>query len=121
MESLNLNYPVKDRFRLEVVSNVDVYPKFKSVYLAKDNTFSFKIIHGSGHFSVTINNTDLADKKYTDGERIITIVPKKEGPIEIRVEDVEVPDSIVSVAELLISDISRLELDSPGTLIEQGS
>ena len=75
-------------------------------------------MHGSGRFNVLINNTELADKHYIDGERTITITPKKEGPIEIRVEDIEIPESVPSIVELLISDISRLELDSPGTLIE---
>lgn len=70
---------------------------------------------------MTINNTEVADKIYLDGERTVTIIPKKEGPIEIRVEDVEIPDSTVSVCELLISDIKELELDGPGTLVEQGS
>lgn len=103
------------------MKNVDVQPKFKSIYLHRDNRFTFKIVHGSGHFSVSINNTELADKLYIDGERTVTIVPKKEGPIEIRVEDVEIPDSIISVSELLISDIGRLEVETPGTLIEAGS
>jgi hypothetical protein len=31
------------------------------------------------------------------------------------------PDAEIAVAEMLISDIYRLELDAPGTLIEQGS
>ena len=78
-------------------------------------------MHGSGHFNVRINNTEIADRQYIDGDRTITIIPKKEGPIEIIVEDVEIPDSIVSVSELLISDIAKIELDAPGSLIEQGS
>lgn len=78
-------------------------------------------MHGSGHFNVIINNTQLADKHYIDGERVITIIPKKEGPISITVEDVEIPESAKSVSELLISDVNRLELDSYGTLVEQGS
>jgi hypothetical protein len=78
-------------------------------------------MHGSGHFSVSINNTDLAEKLYIEGERTVTIIPKREGPIEVRVEDVEIPESIVSISELLISDIARIEIESPGTLIESGS
>ncbi len=120
-ETLNLGYDVRDQLKIEIVKNVDVQPKFKSIFLNKGNRFTFKILHGSGHFSVSINNTDLADKLYIDGERVITIVPKKEGPIEIRVEDVEIPDSIVSISDLLISDVGRLEIDTPGTLIESGS
>jgi hypothetical protein len=104
--------------RIEVVQNVDIQPKFKSIYLTKDNGYKFKILHGSGHFSVIINNTEIADKHHIEGDRVITIYPKKNGPIEIRVEDLEIPDSIVAVAELLVSDIFRLELDAPGTLIE---
>lgn len=121
IESLNLPFEIKDQFRLEVVRNVDIQPKFKSIYLSKDNTYSFKIMHGSGHFSVSINNTDIAEKQYIDGERTIIITPKKEGPIEIRVEDIEIPDSAISISELLISDVAKLEVDSPGTLIEEGS
>ncbi len=75
-------------------------------------------MHGSGHFSVTINNTDIADKAYIDGERTITIIPKKEGPIMLNVEDIEIPHSQISSSEILISDISRIELDAPGTLVE---
>lgn len=121
VEPLQLPYDVKDRMRLEVVYNVDVQPKYKSIYMHPENHFKFTITHGSGHFIVTINNTAIADKVYIDGQRTITIVPKKEGPLEIRVEDVELPGSIVSVSELLISDIKSLELEALGTLIEQGS
>ena len=120
-EPLHLSYELKDQLRLEVVKNVAIQPKFKSIYLHKEAKYTFKILHGSGHFSVSINNTDLADKHYIDGERIVTIIPKKEGPIEIKVEDVEIPNSVISICEMLISDIANIELDAPGTLIESGS
>jgi hypothetical protein len=117
-----IEYPqAKDQFRVEVVRNVDIQPKYKSMYLHKDNTFSFRILHGSGFFAVSINDTSIADKAIQEDGRVVTIIPKKEGPIEIRVEDIEIPDSVVSISELLISDINRLYLDAPGTLIEQGS
>lgn len=111
----------KDQMRVEVVRNVDIHPKYKSMYLHKNNVFSFRILHGSGHFSVSINDTSIADKAVQEDGRVVTITPKKEGPIEIRVEDIEIPDSVISVSELLVSDISKLILDAPGTLIEQGS
>ena len=117
-ESLHLTHEIQDRMRIEVVQNVDIQPKFKSIYLAKDNSFKFQILHGSGHFSVSVNNTDLCDRHHIEGDRFVTIYPKKEGPIEIKVEDIELPDSVYATAELLISDIFRLELDAPGTLIE---
>lgn len=41
--------------------------------------------------------------------------------MEIKIEDVELPESEMAVAELLISDIAKLDLDAPGSLIEQGS
>ena len=110
---------VQTQLVVEVVRNVDIQPKYKAVYLAKDNSFRFKVLHGSGHFSVSLNNTDIADKHYIDGERTVTIYPKKEGPLEIKVEDIELPDAYVAVAELLVSDVHRLELDSDGTLVEQ--
>lgn len=80
-ESMNLPYDVKTQIRIDIVKNVDLQPKYKAIYLHKDNRYSFKIMHGSGRFSVTLNNTDIADKHYIDGERTITIIPKKDGPI----------------------------------------
>lgn len=70
---------------------------------------------------MSINDTEIADRSHIEGDRFITIYPKKEGPIEIKVEDIELPEAEVAVAEMLISDIYRLELDAPGTLIEQDS
>lgn len=52
---------------------------------------------------------------------MLTIVPKAEGSLEIKIEDIEIPDSVMAVAELLISDIAKLDLDSEGSLIEEGS
>jgi hypothetical protein len=103
--------------RIEIVKNIDVQPKYKSLYLTtKDNHFSFKINHGSGHFIVNINDTDLADLNHR--ENIITLYPKKEGALEIRVEDAEILDALPTIAELLISDVTKIELDAPGYLIE---
>jgi hypothetical protein len=111
---------VKDTLRIEVVKNLDLQPKYKSIYLSKKgNSFQFRIMHGSGHFIVHINNTDIAEMHHREG--VITIYPKSEGGLEIRVEDAEIPDSVPTTAELLISDIFRLEIDAPGSLIESGS
>lgn len=40
--------------------------------------------------------------------------------LQIKVEDVEIPESEAAYAELLISDIWSLHLESQGYLIEQG-
>jgi len=39
-ESLNLPYEVKSQMRIEIVNNVDVQPKYKSIYLHRDNRFT---------------------------------------------------------------------------------
>jgi hypothetical protein len=104
---------------VEVVRNVDVEPKFKSLYIgASPQVYKLKILHGSGHFSVKLNNTDLAD--LTHVERTVTIIPKAIGGLKVMVEDLELPQSNLATAEILITDIMRLTLWSPRTLIEQG-
>lgn len=121
-ETLGKRIPeIKDSLKIEIVKNVDIQPKYKSLYLHKDNSFRFQILHGSGHFSVSVNNSEICERHLIEGDRFITIYPKKEGPVEIRVEDMELPDSVITTAELLITDIYRIDIDSPGTLIEQGS
>ena len=107
--------------RLSVVRNVDIQPKFKTIYMypQKANEFRFQILHGSGHFSVNVNDTKVADSTLKDS--IITVYPKMEGSIEITVEDLEIPDGVNAKAELVISDIHKLELDMDSTLMEEGS
>ena len=54
--------PITDRLKVEVVRNVDIEPKYKSLYIgASPQTYKLRILHGSGQFSVTLNNTALAD------------------------------------------------------------
>ena len=32
---------IRDSLRIEIVQNVDIQPKYKSIYLHKDNSFRF--------------------------------------------------------------------------------
>jgi hypothetical protein len=117
---LGVGHPVQDTLRLEVVQNVEITPKFKTIYFLGDqNSWNFKLMHGSGHFAVSLNDTSMADVQHVG--RDVTIVPQKEGTVMIRVEDVEVPGSQVATAELVISNIMHLYLDSQGYLLEQGA
>ena len=105
--------------KVEVVRNVDVEPKYKSLYIgAGTSIHRLRILNGSGHFSVTLNNTQLAEMQHRDREILLT--PKAIGGLEVRVEDLELPGSTDATSEVLISDIARLTLDAPRTLIEVG-
>jgi hypothetical protein len=108
--------------QVQVVRNVEIYPKYKSIYIPPprrgQNSFTFKIKEGSGYFSVKINDTDIADFVVRDTD--VTIVPKREGGLKISVEDIEVPDAKIAHSELLISDIYWLDLKTNATLLEQG-
>ena len=82
---------VKDTMRIEIVRNVDIYPKYKSLYLSskEENNFQFSIKHGSGYFSVHLSSPELV--KWTEREGVLTIVPLKEGSLSIKVEDMMIP------------------------------
>lgn len=51
-------------------------------------------------------------------DREIHLTPKELGGLRIMIEDLELPQSEVAVAEVLISDIAKLTLWAPSTLIE---
>ena len=53
-------------------------------------------------------------------DREIWITPKELGGLLVSVEDLDIPDSQVATAEVLISDIEKLTLWAPMTLIEKG-
>lgn len=67
---------------------------------------------------MTINDPEIADVHHRD--RTITIVAKYEGLVTIKVLDMLIPESYPAEAELLISDVFRLEIDGECTLIESG-
>lgn len=108
---------VSNELNIQVVHNVEIEPKYKSLYFLGDkNPMKLKLVDGSGHFAVSVNDSKVADIQHVG--RDITIIPKKEGSIKIFAEDVELPDSIIASSELLISDVKSIYLDSAGYLIE---
>jgi hypothetical protein len=106
--------------KIEIVESVKVEPQFKSIYFNTDkNQFVFQIFRGSGEFKVTLNDTNVAQRVHEGRE--VRIRPIAPGSILVKIEDIKLPDSPPAFAELLISDIQRLELDKNGFLVEQGS
>lgn len=66
-----------------------------------------------------MNSTLIAN--LVEKDSIITVYPKQEGSLEIKIEDLEIPDGVMARAEIVISDIHKVELETDGTLIEEGS
>lgn len=109
--------------RIEVVRNVEVEPRFKILYVGSaaqqsPMAYKIKVLEGSGHFSVSLNDTTKAELVHKDRE--LFIYPRAVGGLSVHVEDLEVPESRIAVSEILISDIARLTLQSNTTLIEEG-
>jgi len=68
---------------------------------------------------VSLNDTSIADVQHVGRE--VTIVPSGEGAVRVKIEDAELPESEATFAEVLISDVAQLQLDTQGYLVEQGS
>lgn len=118
--SLSTDREITDRMKIEVVNPVQIEPKWKAIYfLGNRNTQQFLLTAGSGHFSISLNDTSLASVQHAGGREVV-IVPRNKGVLRIKVEDVEIPESEPAYAELLISPIMSLHLESQGYLIEQG-
>lgn len=107
--------------RIEIVKNLDVEPRFKSIYFnGNKNPCTFHLSQGSGQFAVKVNDTESLAHVQHIGRQVI-IIPRGEGSLLITVEDVDLPESLPVTAELLISSVARLNLDTQGFLIEKGS
>ena len=52
--------------RIQVVKEMEVEPKYKSLYVGAENAFVFNVLKGSGFFSVTLENPDLIDLVHKD-------------------------------------------------------
>jgi hypothetical protein len=65
-----------------------------------------------------LDNPDFAEVVHL--EREILVTPKQTGLLELKIEDIEVPGSEACKVQVLISDIEKILLWSPRSLIEQG-
>lgn len=108
---------LSDSLKVEIVNNLEIEPLAKTIYFQGDkNSFRLSILHGSGQFSVTLNDSSIAEVHHQG--RDVKIVPYQVGSIRIKVQDVELPESQPVYSELRISDVATLRLDSDGYLIE---
>ena len=51
--------PLSDQLKIEVVNNLEIEPKYKSIYVGSTREFKFNILEGSGYFSVSLSDPDL--------------------------------------------------------------
>jgi len=60
---LPTNRLIQDRLNVNIVHNVDIEPKQKTIYFSKQrHAFKFSIKHGSGEFLVALNDSSVAEK-----------------------------------------------------------
>ena len=107
--------PVSASLNSEVVQNVYVNPNKYSLYLHKQNLIDLLIDKGSGHFEVSSSTSDISQYTY-DGNRKITLYPKRAGNVQIQVKDIGLPGSEPASADILISPIEYLHLKEGGLL-----
>lgn len=116
----NKIYDVFSTKKIKLIESVKINPAFQTRYLHKDNVAAFYILDGSNSFRVKSNSTEVATLNHLTDINTIEMSPENEGAVEILVEDLGVETVETATAELLVSDIYRIEL-SGGGLIEQGN
>ena len=99
----------------EVVKNVDLNLKEFSMYLHRQNSIEILILYGSGSFEVSCNSTDIIQFTY-DGDRKIIVFPKKSGKVTLKVDDIGLIGSSPATSQLLISQLTSLELKEGGLI-----
>ena len=113
-------YDVFNQKKIKLIEKVKLNPPFQTKYLHRENIAEFYILDGSNQFKVNMNSTEIANLNHISALKTIEMSPQKEGAVEISVEDYGVEMIERASAELLISDIYRIELIGGG-LIEQGN
>jgi hypothetical protein len=96
---------IESSLEIQVVKNVDIYPKEKSLYVGSEKEFSLEISHGSSFFDVTLGTIDITNRcepqdswfdkvsEFKHKGNSIKFAPKKTGSITICVTDLLLPDS----------------------------
>lgn len=109
---------ITDSLLIHIVKKVQVEPKYKSLYVGSQSPFKFTILEGSGNFMVSVSDSQIAEVMHTGRE--VWVTPKKSGTVNLIIEDVDLPTTEASIAQILVSDIEKLNLWSTRSLIEQG-
>lgn len=114
---------VTSEILVSIVKPQSIEPTFKSIYfMGEDNPFTFEIQDGSGEFTVHIVDSNPPNVAYLSQRgRKVTVVPKRVGKVTLEVRDAKIPDSPASYAELLVSSINRLDLQTNAFYLEKGS
>ncbi len=79
---------VRDRIRVIVVKQVALFPPHQVIYYHEKNYAELEIIHGSGQFQVSSNDTSIAEVFQSDRDvSRLRVVPYTAGVITVLVND----------------------------------
>jgi nuclear pore complex protein Nup210 len=111
---------ISNNKKIKLIEKVKLNPALQTRYLHNDNIAELYITDGSGSFRVKSNTTSIASLNHFADINTIKMNPLDEGAVEVVIEDLGVETLETASAELLVSDIYRIELTGGG-LIEQGN
>ena len=116
----NTIYDVSNQKKIKLIEKVKLNPPFQTRYIHHKNLAEFYIEDGSGNVIANCNSTEVATLNHISELKTIEMSPQKEGATEITVEDPGADITEMATAELLVSDIYRIQLIGGG-LIEIGN
>ena len=105
------NYSNLHSARFNLIDFPEIFPKYKTLYLHKDNKFIFKIANGSGNFKL-IGSSEVASIALN--ERDITVTPKERGKLTFSIEDNSISLNFEVQATVFVSPINIIKLSGGG-------
>ncbi|KFO24952.1 Nuclear pore membrane glycoprotein 210-like [Fukomys damarensis] len=103
--------PKSAALELLLVEDVTVRPESATIYNHPNVQEVFSLLEGSGYFSVSSRDQDVASITYAEAESSVQLVPVRPGFLTLEVYDLCLAFSGPAKAHLRVSDIQELELD----------
>jgi len=96
---------------LVLLPHIAIRPANVAIFRHPQNTVPLWIVGGSGAMRVTLSENSLVDAQVDYNRRSINLTPKECGSLKITVEDTGLHGSDPVHANVLVSDLTKVELD----------
>lgn len=84
---------VQDKITIKSFQSFNVIPNKLTIINHPKNLQRFSIVKGSGNFSVSLSDKNLANVNYDGQNQIFTLKPLKLGNLKVIITDLNIPNS----------------------------
>lgn len=102
---------IKYEINIILVNDTIIHPSVIKILNDQSIKYSLQVSQGSGYYEFLLNTNDIADIRYIEPTKTISIIPKKSGTLELSLVDLCLA-SKPAVSIIYVQQLAGIEIDS---------